>query len=188
MISFTDIPPGDPALRSFAFGSFGIIVSEEWAHANRVERVIYVSEEGPAFEAWRYLFGVGYRDLTARIEYPDDKAWLMAFANKAMASAVPGTMLWAHLLQLYEYMEHAVFAPEREWRIVQPYPYYSIAEDAHEALAHVSPPEGWARFLNVVKVSPKDVRGLVCPREHRGALKDVLPLDWRSLDVTVVDR
>ena len=118
MISFTELEPEHANTHTEVFGPFGVLVSEEWARANRAERVIYVQNEGPAYEAWRSLFTVGFRDVKSRIKYPDDAGWLMSFENKAVAGAVAGSTIWAALLQLYEYMETADFSCECEWRIV----------------------------------------------------------------------
>ena len=74
MISFTELEPEHASAHTEVFGPFGVVVSEEWARANRAERVIYVQKEGPACEAWRSLFTAGFRDVKSRIEYPDDAA------------------------------------------------------------------------------------------------------------------
>jgi hypothetical protein len=183
MISFTEIESEDAGPHTSIFGQFGVVVSEEWADANNAERVIYIDNDGPALDAWRSLFAVGYRDVTARIEYPDDAAWLTSFENKAVAGAVAGSTLWAALLQRYEYMESADFAGEREWRIVHPHPYYSLSDSKDEVIRKVSPPQGWARFLNVVCVSRRDVDAFVCPRGERQSLHDALPDEYASVAV-----
>lgn len=182
MISFTEASPEDAGWGTFPFGRFGISVSEEWSLRNKVERVIYVPEDGATFMAWRALFKLGYRDLIAHINYPDDKAWLMSFENKAMAGSI-GAMSWAYLLQLYEYMEPAANAYQREWRMVHPHPYYSLVEDKLEALARVSPPQGWGEFLDVVKITPADVRALICPRSEHQALLAAIPMVYRDIKI-----
>lgn len=183
MISFTELEPQYAARHASAFGSFGIVVSDAWARANRAERVIYIRDEGPAFDAWRYLFTLGYHDLKSRIEQPDDAAWLMSFENKAAAGAIAGAMLWGTLLQLYEYMEPAEHAHQREWRIVQPLPYYSLSESTEEVVRQVSPPQGWANFLNVVKITRPDIDAFVCPRCDQAALLDALPGEYEDVPV-----
>ncbi len=183
MISFTELEPEHASAHTLDFGPFGVVVSEEWAHAKRAERVIYVQNEGPAFEAWRSLFAAGYRDLKSRIEYPDDAGWLMSFENKAMAEAVAGSTLWAALLQFYEYMESADFSGEREWRIVHPDPYDSLSQSKDEVIRQVSPPQKWAQFLNVLPVSRRDVEGFVCPRSELDRFQDSLPDGYQDLAV-----
>lgn len=184
MISFTELEPDHAGTLSQSFGPFGVVVSEEWARAHRAERVIYVEDDGPALDAWRSLFAIGYQDVTARIEHPDDAAWLMSFENKAMAGAVAGSALWAALLQLYEYMESAGNSAQREWRIVHPHPYYSLSDSKDEVIRQVSPPQGWAQSLNVVRVSRGDMEALVCPRSKYGSLQRALP--DRFADVAVL--
>lgn len=183
MISFTELASERAAGHASVFGAFGVVVSERWALANRAARVVYVESTGPAFEAWRSLFRIGYRDVTARIAYRDDAAWLMSFENKAMAGAVAGSALWTALLQLYEYMESADFASEREWWIVHPNPYYSLSEAKDVVIQQVSPPQRWARFLHVVRVSPQDVIALVCPRNQCGALWKALPEKYANIEI-----
>jgi len=128
MVSFTENQPSHAKEHCQEFGYFGIVVTENWAIQKRAQRVIYVDATGPATEAWKNLFASGYKDLQSRIMYPDDGAWLMAYENKAAAGAIAGSALWANLLQLWEYMEPASVARQREWRIVNPEPFYSLSE------------------------------------------------------------
>ncbi len=183
MVSFTELEPKDSGDHTLGFGRFGIVVSKAWARANHAERVIYVENSGPSFEAWRSLFEAGYRDLKSRIRFPDDGAWRMSFENKAMAGAVAGAQLWPSLLQLYEYMESAEYSGEREWRIVHPHPYYSLAKSVDEAIQQVSPPQGWAQELDVLTVSPQDVSALICPQSECSSLRDQLPLEYKETTV-----
>jgi hypothetical protein len=183
MISFTELDPEHADPHTSIFGPFGVVVSEGWASANRAERVIYIESAGPALDAWRSLFRIGYRDVTARIKYPDDAAWLMSFENKAMAGAVAGSTLWAALLQLYEYMESADFVGEREWRIVHPHPYYSLSDSKDEVIQQVSSPQGWAQSFNVVRISPREVEAFICPTSEYQTLQHALPEEFGSLAV-----
>ena len=183
MVSFTELETEHAGAHTACFGRFGIVVTEEWARANRAERVIYVEKEGPAYEVWRSLFAVGFRDVKSRIEYPDDAAWLMSFENKAAAGAIAGSRIWATLLQLYEYMESAEFSSEREWRIVNPDPDYSLSQSKSEVIRQVSPPQGWAQKKNLVPVSHRDVEAFVCPRNEYGRLLDSLPDGYQDLTV-----
>jgi hypothetical protein len=183
MISFTELEPEHAGSHASVFGPFGVVVSDGWAAANRAERVIYIERDGPTLDAWRSLFRVGYRDVTAGIKYPDDAAWLMSFENKSVAGAVAGATLWAALLQLYEYMEPADSAAQREWRIVHPHPYYSLSDLKEEVIRQVSPPQGWAKLLNVVRISPPDVEALISPRSEYLSLQHALPEAYGNVAV-----
>ena len=188
MISFTDMGPEEARLHSGAFGRYGIVVSDEWAKRQNAQRVIYVDSEGPVTEALRAIFETGYRDCEARIRFPEDAGWTMAFENKAVAHAVVGSPLWANLLQLYEYMESSQFSREREWRIAHPDPYYSLAgRRTEQVISDVSPPQRWAKFLNVVRVTPADIAAFICPSKECHALQRVLPAGYANVPVTCTE-
>jgi hypothetical protein len=159
------------------------VVSERWAVQNRAQRVIYVENQGPVTDSLRELFAVGFADVTHRIKYPDDAGWLMAYENKHVASAVAGSTLWACLLQLWEFLEPASSAQQREWRIVNPLPLYSLSEDRTEAIAQVSPPLGWAQHTNVLPVPRSAVTALVCQPSDLVHLRDTLPENYREIAV-----
>lgn len=183
MVSFTEIEPREAAAHRESFGHYGIVVSSEWAARQRAQRVIYVDEAGPLTEALQTLFRIGYHDVTARIRYPDDGVWLMAYENKAAASAIAGSRAWASLLQLWEYLEPASCAAQREWRIVNPEPFYSLSENKKVAIARVSPPHNWAKFSNLVPIKPEDVMALVCRPVDRSALEQNTPEPFRNVPV-----
>jgi hypothetical protein len=186
MISFTELEPGNAAAHRKAFGDFGISVSKTWAERHKAQKVIYVDRKGPIFEALRWLFQAGYEQLEAAIEYPDDAALRMAFTNKAMAG-VAGGPLWAHLLQLYEYLEPIERSDQQEWRIVHPHPYYGLADSKSEIIKSVSPPQGWAKHLNVVPVEPGDVVQIIYPAPIRDDLRDILPEPYRDVPFQCLD-
>jgi len=176
MISFTDLAPDDACAHSSSFGPYGIVVSDEWARRQNAQRVFYVDSDGPATEALQAIFQIGYRDCVARIRYPDDAGCTMAFENKAAAGAVVGAVLWANLLQLYEYMESSQFAREREWRITQPDPLYGLAyKRTEDVIDDVSPPTGWAQFVSVLRIEPADIAAFVCPASKCRSFQDALP-------------
>lgn len=183
MISFTENEPIHANAHCEEFGFLGIVVSEKWAIEKDAQRVIYVDEDGPATEAWRNLFAIGYRDVQCRIKYPDDGGWLMAYENKAAASAIAGSALWANLLQIWEYMEPASVAWQREWRIVNPVPLYSLSESKTEAIHQVSPPQNWAKFTNVVPIPRSAVEALICPQNLIAELTSVLPEAYRNITI-----
>ena len=183
MISFTENEPTYAKAHCKEFGFLGIVVSEKWAIGKKAQRVIYVDETGPASEAWRNLFAIGYNDVQCRIKYPNDGGWLMAYENKAAASAIAGSMLWANLLQIWEYMEPASVAQQREWRIVNPVPLYSLSESKTEAIHQVSPPQNWVRFTNLVPIPRSAVEALICPQNLIIELTSVLPEAYRNITI-----
>lgn len=188
MISFTDMAPDEACSHSSAFGRYGIVVSDEWAKRQNAQRVVYVDSDGPVTEALQAIFEIGYRDCEARIQFPEDAGWTMAFENKAVAHAVVGAPLWANLLQLYEYMESSQFSREREWRISQPDPLYGLADKrTEEVIDNVSPPLGWAKFVNVVKIEPVDIAAFVCPSSECRTFQHALPSTYANVRVICTD-
>lgn len=179
MISFTEIPPLDGASHRQRYGQFGVVVGKAWAIRNRAQRVIYVSEDGALTESLQALFDIGYNDLVARIDHPDDGVWQMSFENKFVASSVAGALLWAHLLSLWEYLEPEQSSAEREWRIVNDRPDYSLFGPTPEIIAAVSPPKNWAKFTRVLTITPADVEALVCPASQSGRLISAIPPAFR---------
>ena len=188
MVSFTENEPPNTKAHCEEFGFFGIMVSDQWANEKNAQRVIYIDKDGPATDAWRNLFENGYRDLQCRIKYPDDGFWLMAYENKDVASAVAGSILWDNLLQLWEYMEPASVARQREWRIVNPEPLYSLSESKAEAIQQVSPPQNWAKLVNVVPIPRSEIKALICPPGHVQELMSVLPESYRNVTIRESDR
>src|SRR5690554_2270568 len=83
-----------------------------------------------------------------RVRFSGDSTRTIAYHNRAMAS-VFGASEWAGLLELFQYFAPGDDEWEREWRIVQHRPVYSTPKTGSEAVAQVSPPQGWARHLNV---------------------------------------
>lgn len=187
MVSFTELSPAEAASHTSVFGQFGVVVRDEWAVAKQVQRVIYLDPTGPASAAWKSLFAIGYNDLAARIQFPDDAAWKMSYHNKAMAGAVAGSMLWANLLQIYEYMESSEFSAEREWRVVQSTPNYSISESPGAAVASVSPARGWANLLNALTFRPSDISALVCPSSRVIGLRQALSPPYAQIAILETD-
>lgn len=187
MISFTEIEPCHAKAHCEQFGTVGIVVSDKWANEKRAQRVLYVEEQGPTTEAWCSVFAIGYQDVRRRIEYPDDGAWLMAYENKVAAAAIAGSALWANLLQIWEYMEPASVAQQREWRIVNPEAFYSLSESKPEAIRNVSPPQNWGKFTNVVTIPRCEVEALVCAASQLSELKSALPESYRDVSILQTD-
>ena len=187
MISFTELGPDEAAEHRKQFGSYGIVVSENWARNHWAQKVIYVDQSGPIFDALTEIFEEGYNDVASRIRFPDDAGWQMAYTNKAVAARVAGSRLWAALLQLYEYVEPLENMHHREWRIVHPDPCYSYPPTKAEIIKNVSPPQGWATVLNVVRVQRDDVLGFVCPKVEQHRLESVLPEAYQTKPVVTVE-
>lgn len=82
MISFIDMGPEEARSHLGAFGRYGIAVSDEWARHQNARRVVSVDSDGPVTEALQAIFEIGYRDCEARIRFPEDAGWTMAFENK----------------------------------------------------------------------------------------------------------
>lgn len=180
MISFTELRPEEAQAHTNVFGHLGIVVSDAWAHKHDAQRVIYVESKGPYFEALRMVFKIGYGDLRSRIKYPSDTGWLMSFENKAAARAIAGASLWENLLTLWEYLEPAESAYQREWRIVNPVPDYSLGENKQEVIAKVSPPWPWAKHIFLKVIEPRDVEAIVCPSSLVTALRTQLPMGYKD--------
>lgn len=187
MVSFTELRPAEATNHRHEFGTFGIVVSDSWASHNNAQRVVYVDDRGPFTDALRDLFAVGYQDLSERIRFPLDGFWRMAYHNKNVAAGVAGATLWARLLQLWEFLEPASSSQHREWRIVNPHPFYGLSHNKQEAIARVSPPQGWAKYTNVLPVTRQDVEALVCRSSDCDALGDALPEAYRDLKFVQVE-
>lgn len=181
MISFTDLTPDEAVEHRKEFRNYGIIVSENWARKHRAQKVLYIDKSGPIFDALSLIFNEGCNDVRSKIRFPNSAMWQMAYTNKA--AAITNSRLWIGLLQLYEFIEPIENAYQSEWRIVHQEPYYGYAKTNAEIIKNVSPPQGWARVLNVVTVQPEDVLGFVCPRVEQENLKSVLPKDYKAKPV-----
>ncbi len=164
------------------FGQFGIQVSTNWAIANNAQPVIYLPESGPLVDSFRSLFTQTYQKAIAEQKYPDDEAMQQWVVSAAMAG-LDGQPLYASLLHIYEFMEPAKHSKEREWRVVNPLPDWSISNSTEEAIKNVSPPKGWAKHIHVVDVEPRDVDAIICPRSIKTELEDRLPEQFRGIEV-----
>jgi hypothetical protein len=179
MISFTELPPEAAQGPRRAFGNYGIVVSKEWAFSHSIQKVIYVANEGPIFEAIRWIFQYAYDDLVGRSMKREGEVTQMAFTNKARA-AVAGGMLYAKLLEIYEYMEPIEHSYQQEWRMVHPMSLYGYGETKQEIIKNVSPPKGWAKFVHVLSITPNDVVGFVCPARERDIFQETLDRPYKG--------
>lgn len=183
MVSFTEINPSEAENHRVKYGQFGIVVSEDWGKARGAQRVIYVPESGPFTLALQKIYDIGFRDLQARIDYPDDAAWQMAFENKSMASSIAGAELWGSLLSLWEYLEPEESSVEREWRIVNELPDYSLEGDTKNVIAAVSPPVNWAKVTRVVPIKLAEIEAFVCPESLVFQFRDGLPTEYQNVPI-----
>lgn len=184
MVSFTELAPECALKHRVLFGSYGIVVSSEWAQRHGAQRVLYIDRSGSVFEALSWLFQNAHEQLTARIRHPADTALQMAYTNKAMAGVVGGVM-WANLLQMYEYLEPVENSYQAEWRIAHPYPLYGYGSTRDEVIKNVSPPEGWAKHVNVISVEPQDIERFICPAGAEAELRASLPNIYRDKSISV---
>ena len=187
MVSFTELRPEEAGAHTAVFGRLGIVVADSWARRHNAQRVMYVENKGPFTDALCAVFKMGYDDLKASIEYPDDGGWLMSFENKTAAAAVAGASLWANLLTIWEYLEPASSAYQREWRIVNPLPLYSLSEDKKETIENVTPPKGWAQHTSVISVTPADVEAIVCPSSLVRDIRSRLPSGYQDVQIIETD-
>jgi hypothetical protein len=182
MISFTEIEAEYAVKHRDVFGHIGIVMAEEWVEQVKLQKVIYIDERGPVHEALSELFKIGYQDLKERIRNRDNSTSDMPYTNKAMAS-IYRAKAWYNLLQLYEYLEPICNSYQQEWRLVQKEPLYGYKNTKEEIIKNISPPEGWANILNVLKFNPKDVKGFVCPCGEKNELFEVLPAGYKSHNI-----
>lgn len=166
------------------FGRFGIQVSTAWAQRNNAQPVIYLPDKGPLVDVFQSLFVQSYENAVTEEEYPDDTA-LRGWRTNAAMAGFAGQHIYRCLLRLYEFMEPAKHSNEREWRIVNPMPNYSISNLTEDAIKEVSPPLGWAIHVNVVKVEPPDVAALICPQADKNDLEQRLPQDFEEVPIDV---
>jgi len=164
------------------FGSFGLQVSEHWARKHKAQPALYIEDKGPVVDCFRFLFKQFHSKAKAEERYPNDAASQQWEVSHAMASVV-GQPLYAQLLGIYRFMEPARHFSEREWRIVNPEPDWSISNNTGKAIENVSPPEGWARLLHVIAVKPIDIIAIHCEQVNYETLKAALPEDFKDVQI-----
>lgn len=174
MVSFTDLPPEKSAPVRRDFGNYGIMVSPEWAASQKAQKVLYVDYQGPVFESFQSLFQYAYGDLICSSQLRTGEVSLMVFTNRLMANET-SAFLYGKLLKLYEYMEPSVHSYQQEWRITNPEPLYGFKETKPEIIENVSPPKGWAKIVNLLRIESRDVTGFVCPESETQLMKNSLP-------------
>jgi hypothetical protein len=181
-ISFTENSRETSAEHIKKYGTFGIEVTWEWAERNKIQPVIYIPQNGPLIDSLKFLFTQIYNKAKAEELYPNDKPRQMWETNAAMAGVV-GSSLYGSLLKLYEYMEPAENSHEREWRIANQDPNYSITTDLNKTIEDVSPPKGWANIMNVVKIEPSDIINISCKKENYSELTKKIREKFRYIHI-----
>lgn len=164
------------------FGTYGIQVTWEWAARHQAQPVIYVSDTGPVLDSLRFLFQQTYQKAKAEEQFPDDLARQQWMVSAPMAGVI-GKPLYAALLNLYQFMEPAQHSAEREWRIVNPNPDWSISSSTEKAIKNVSPPRGWATVLHVVPIDPEDVVALFCRKQDAAGLEKSLQEKFKQVPI-----
>ena len=183
MVSFHERLNTPSARHLGQFGQYAICVSREWAVRHGASPVLYVGSSGPLFDSLQSLFVAGYDQVKRQIaSYGGDAMHQMAYHNRYQARVI-GADLYDAVLGLYEFLEPLRNSYQNEWRITHPYPHYGISENAARAVEEVSPPEGWAQVLNVIRISPPDVRYLVSPNGASEALRDKVPDQYRDIPI-----
>jgi hypothetical protein len=80
-------------------------------------------------------------------------------------------------------MEPAENSHEREWRIANQDPNYSITIDLNKTIEDVSPPKGWANIMNVVKIEPSDIINISCKKENYSELTKKIREKFRYIHI-----
>jgi len=186
MISFTELPIEQAQSTRKTFGNYGIIISNEWAFSHQIQKILYISRNGPIFHSLHKLFQYAYEELNIKSKLREGEVSSMAFTNKERAK-IAGGMTYSYLLQLYEYMEPIKNSYQHEWRIVHKYPYYGYAKTKKEIIANISPPKAWANIFNVLKVEHQDINSFVCPFNEREKLKNVLPMQFQGKEINTFE-
>jgi len=173
MISFTELSPQNSAPVRHHFGNYGIMVSAEWALSQNAQRVLYIDYQGQVFDGFQRLFQYAYGDLICSSQLRTGEISSMVFTNRAMAN-ITRSFLYGNLLKLYEYMEPSAHSNQQEWRITNPEPLYGFRETKQEIIENVSPPKGWAKIVNLLRIECLDVTGFVCPESETQILRNSL--------------
>lgn len=172
-----------PERHQQAYGRFAICVDADWAISVGAQPVIYIHKTGSAAIAFKRLLLKARSAIDREIErYPDDSFRTMAFFNRAAAGSI-GAAEWGDLLSLFELMGPADDEWEREWRIVNRMPLSSIPRTGAAAVAQVSPPQGWAKVLNVLPIPTKAVPYLVAAADKEKLLRSLLPEQFKNVDI-----
>lgn len=184
MVSFTELSPSQAKEHRKAFGNYGILVSTEWAVFHQIQKVLYIGNDGPIYDCLCNLFQVAYEELNQKSLAREGEVTEMAYTNKIRA-AIAGGYIYSNLLQLYEYIEPIKNSYQQEWRIIPPKPYYGYAETKAEIIRNVSPPKGWAQFLNVLPIKPEDIIGFVCPGSKQNDFKKLLQSEFSRKPIDI---
>lgn len=184
IVSFTELAPPSTEKHRRLFGKFGIVVSEQWMKRWNAAPVLYLDDNGPVFSAFARIFRLGHRDLLDRIGDSTDQFRLKARVLAGLAG-FHGAKLWGELCILHAHMEHARYADQREWRIVNPIPIQDISARSTEAVARTIPPQGWQLVdgLYRVVVKQQDIQCLICPSGWEHQLREGLPDGFEAVEI-----
>jgi len=179
MVSFTQLRMEDAAAHRDRFGTFGIIVSWDWALRNDAQRVVYVDVEGPVASELVWLFRFARQEFERAAGGTVDARSL---ENK-VAAAFARSTLWSRLLTLYEYMEPERNSAQIEWRIANRLPqYHSGATRSDVVRSILEAVKLWKKFGSV-RITPNDVHGFICPRGELSQLRSVLPTGFQNIPI-----
>jgi hypothetical protein len=59
-------------------------------------------------------------------------------------------------------------------------PLYGYGETKQEIIKNVSPPMGWGKLVHVLKITPPDVIGFICPITERDMFQEALDHPYRD--------
>lgn len=111
--------------------------------------------------------------LSGQIESPDDEGLKLAYRNKEFA-AFMGAPGYSAALEEYEFMQTVCDKSQREWRITQHLPFYSLQPK------QVPNPKGWGH-LYFKKFDVSDVEFLICPSGKAKVILGKIPKGFRSV-------
>lgn len=164
------------------FGSYGIQVSLKWAEEHNIQPVIYIPDNGPILESFRFLFQQTFQKAQAEELFPNDTARQKWIVSSAMAG-VTGKPVYKRLLDLYQFMEPAQYSAEREWRIVNPNTDWSIPHDRKTTIKNISPPKGWGNVLYTLPIRSDDIVAFVCHEKDKNDLFSSLSEEFKGISI-----
>jgi hypothetical protein len=145
--------------------------------------VWYVRRGSREFKDLQARAAAAFEDLKAKTLHPEDGMWQLGYGYAPAAAAINGAMEWANFLVLYRYLEPAENEYQWEWRIIHPTGAGSLSRDRKKLIEDVSPPQGWAAYINVLKIPEDKVVGFVCPWRRRRNFLSQLPAQYRDRQI-----
>lgn len=184
MISFRQESDGLIPERHLAtYGRYAICIDANWAISAGAHPVLYVRPSDSIANAFTRLFRAARKSIDHEADlHPEDSTRHMMFNNRSMGGVL-GAAEWSDLLTIFQFMAPAEDEWESEWRIVNPHPNYSIAKVPSQAIHKVTPPQGWATVMNVLRPPPEAILYLLAPSVDQVALRAQLPERFRSIEI-----